>query len=574
MWCSSRIAGGMSSGRAGPSWKAGPSRWSPAGRPSSSRRPKTSGPPSGTSGSTTTPSRAPACLPRRPCGWTVPCAEGERIALAGPDRARAGHARLYARRRCPIFVDVDGLRYGFVGDLIYGDGRLLDLYSLQDAVPQARIGGYHGYAGRIGDHRPACGRWRHQKPDVLVPARGPVIREPPAAIDRLIAGSRRPMRTTSRSVRGAGTSAITTTSSPPARWAARIKVPWMPYAGTIEKTPPDWIVPIHNSRLVLARDGLGVCSSIAGLGRSSTRSGSCKPGTAGLARRPVHHALSRRPHGPGQRVAAGIGLPGLRDTPPGGPAPTAGRLSTALPDGNAIDPCSRSFPDGHRMTWKEFSLTFYDFPGQTIYHSALLVERDTGEKIFFIGRLLHALRTRRLLPAESQFAPQGMGYFYCLDLLKQDSAGRPADQPARPGALPLRCGSDRHMEQALMRARRSVARAVPLGWTQLRHRRAVGAHPPVWPGGPSRRWANLAVKTLQSLGRESTVAVTLERAGRIRGRAGTRPRRGGSPPGGADALPHQGWPPARRFHPRRHGGHPDRPWDLRHWCEGLLKIVP
>ena len=31
----------------------------------------------------------------------------------------------------------------------------------------------------------------------------------------------------------------------------------MPYAATIEKTPPDWIIPIQNSRLILARDGSG-----------------------------------------------------------------------------------------------------------------------------------------------------------------------------------------------------------------------------------------------------------------------------------------------------------------------------
>jgi hypothetical protein len=38
-------------------------------------------------------------------------------------------------------LDIDGIRYAFVGDLIYGDGHLLDLYSLQDEVPDLRIGG-------------------------------------------------------------------------------------------------------------------------------------------------------------------------------------------------------------------------------------------------------------------------------------------------------------------------------------------------------------------------------------------------------------------------------------------------
>ena len=34
-------------------------------------------------------------------------------------------------------------------------------------------------------------------------------------------------------------------------------VSWTLYAATIEKTPPDWIIPIQNSRLILARDGSG-----------------------------------------------------------------------------------------------------------------------------------------------------------------------------------------------------------------------------------------------------------------------------------------------------------------------------
>ncbi|MFP6886735.1 MAG: hypothetical protein VB997_04205, partial [Opitutales bacterium] len=42
---------------------------------------------------------------------------------------------------------VDGKRSAFTGDLIFGDGKVFDLYSFQDAIPEARIGGYHGYAG-------------------------------------------------------------------------------------------------------------------------------------------------------------------------------------------------------------------------------------------------------------------------------------------------------------------------------------------------------------------------------------------------------------------------------------------
>ncbi|MBN2594317.1 MAG: MBL fold metallo-hydrolase, partial [Sedimentisphaerales bacterium] len=80
-------------------------------------------------------------------------------------------------------------------------------------------------------------------------------------------------------------------------------------------------------------------------------------------------------------------------------------------------------PEGHKMRWKEFTFTFHDFPGQTIYHDALLVEKDNAEKIFFIGDSFtpsgiddYCLLNRNLLHGS-------MGYFYCLDLVRKIPAG-------------------------------------------------------------------------------------------------------------------------------------------------------
>ena len=41
----------------------------------------------------------------------------------------------FTRGSVSYLCEVDGRRIAFTGDLIYGDGQLLDLYSLQDAVP-------------------------------------------------------------------------------------------------------------------------------------------------------------------------------------------------------------------------------------------------------------------------------------------------------------------------------------------------------------------------------------------------------------------------------------------------------
>ena len=75
------------------------------------------------------------------------------------------------------------------------------------------------------------------------------------------------------------------------------------------------------------------------------------------------------------------------------------------------------------MRWKEFTFTFHDFPGQTIYHDSLLVEKDNAEKIFFIGDSFtpsgiddYCLQNRNLLH-------ESMGYYYCLNLLRKIPAG-------------------------------------------------------------------------------------------------------------------------------------------------------
>jgi hypothetical protein len=70
-----------------------------------------------------------------------------------------------------------------------------------------------------------------------------------------------------------------------------------------------------------------------------------------------------------------------------------------------------------QMNWQEFKFTFYNFPGQTIYHDAMLVEHSLEEPIFFIGDSFsptgiddYCLLNRNLLHNDK-------GYFFCLNLL-------------------------------------------------------------------------------------------------------------------------------------------------------------
>ena len=324
----------------------------------------------------------------------------------------------YTRGSVSYFTDIDELKYGFVGDIIYGDGHLLDLYSLQDAVAEARIGGYHGYAGRLGDLIKSLRKVIAQEPDILVPARGPVIRNPKAAIERLI-----------RRLQAAYKNYLSINAG---HWyfkdryetlAARVlespdDVDWMPYSKVINKAPPSWIIPIHNSRLILAKDGTGFlvdCGSDAIIREIvKLRDNGRLSRLDGLFITHYHDDHTNRV----PELVREFNCPvyACRQSKDILVHPEAYRLPCLT--SNAIAKLT-AVRDGHRMRWKEFNLTFYHFPGQTLYHDALLVEKDGAEKVFFIGDSFtpsgiddYCLQNRNLLH-------HGMGYFYCLDFLKK-----------------------------------------------------------------------------------------------------------------------------------------------------------
>jgi glyoxylase-like metal-dependent hydrolase (beta-lactamase superfamily II) len=288
----------------------------------------------------------------------------------------------YTRGAVSYWLEVGGKRIACTGDLIYGDGQLFDLSSLQDAVPEAKARGYHGYAARAGDLIESLRNIAARNPDVLVPARGPLIENPQESIRHLI------LRLHALMASHFATDAL--------RWYwgddnLRIRsrrsldgqsVDSMPLA---EQLPlPQWAMAIGNSRLLISRSGDGflIDAGYPGLrtkldelmvqGRLKTVEGiwithyhddhtdyaqdlashfQCPiyftPGLNDILEHPSHYRM-----------------PCLTSTP----------ITSGKPQ-----------PDGTRMRWHEFQFTVFDFPGQTLYHDGLLVEHDDGGALFFTG---------------------------------------------------------------------------------------------------------------------------------------------------------------------------------------------
>lgn len=49
-----------------------------------------------------------------------------------------------------------------------------------------------------------------------------------------------------------------------------------------------------------------------------------------------------------------------------------------MPDHTAAITSGKPQADRTLLRWHEFQLTFFEFPGQTLYHDGLLAERDGG----------------------------------------------------------------------------------------------------------------------------------------------------------------------------------------------------
>jgi uncharacterized repeat protein (TIGR01451 family) len=194
-------------------------------------------------------------------------------------------------------------------------------------------------------------------------------------------------------------------------------VDWMPYA-VIEKNPPPWYMHISNTNLIIADDSSGFLMDCGAGGTFEKlvrlkQSGRLKS-IDGIFITHYHDDHTNYIN----NVAKEFGCPVYATT----------ELKEILENPGAFNlPCLTTesitnlniMQDGQKMPWKDFTLTFRFFPGQTLYHDALLFEKSNGESIFFIGDSFtpsgiddYCLLNRNLLHP-------GTGYLYCIDILKK-----------------------------------------------------------------------------------------------------------------------------------------------------------
>lgn len=308
----------------------------------------------------------------------------------------------------------DGKRYAATGDLIYSGGRLLDIYSLQDAVAGTKTRGYHGFAARSGLLIESLRRVKEARPDILVPARGPLIRDPAGEIERLIARMRALLES------HFATDALLWYWGEE-NWRTRARLatggpPPAPPPMAPQKDLPDWVIAIGNSRLLVSPSGAAFLID-AGVPRIVERLEELRGQgrfrhLEGLWISHYHddhtnHAAEAASHF-GAQVYFDERLRDILEHPERFRMPC---LTTNPVSGEPLG-------DGHSWRWREFRLTSYYFPGQTLYHGGLAVERG-GEKLFFAGDSFTPSGIDDYCLQNRNFAGAGQGYQYCLDLLEK-----------------------------------------------------------------------------------------------------------------------------------------------------------
>ncbi len=75
-------------------------------------------------------------------------------------------------------------------------------------------------------------------------------------------------------------------------------------------------------------------------------------------------------------------------------------------------------PDGYSWQWNEFTLTAMHLPGQTLYHSGLLVEGH-DMKILLAGDSFSPNGIDDYCSGNRNFSGEGRGYRYCIDILRK-----------------------------------------------------------------------------------------------------------------------------------------------------------
>ena len=75
-------------------------------------------------------------------------------------------------------------------------------------------------------------------------------------------------------------------------------------------------------------------------------------------------------------------------------------------------------PEGYTWQWEEYTLSAFFFPGQTLYHAALLVDNGTS-RLLFVGDSFSPSGMDNYCPLNRNFVEGNRGFSYCLNVIER-----------------------------------------------------------------------------------------------------------------------------------------------------------
>lgn len=278
-------------------------------------------------------------------------------------------------------IEIDNELLAFTGDLIYGPGQIWELYSLQKRFP-GMGDDYWGFGGAVPELLGSIRAVRAQKPSIVIPSHGPVIRNPERAFALLEENLLDAMQNYSslsawRVARRTGIATFREDIPPP------LDVPL--FAPLPKLEAPHWIhrIGATTSSYLLAEDksiflfDAGMNAIIGELQALVTSGAVSRVDSIWISHYHDDHtscANTIRMRFGGQ-VCAQKELVDVLEQP------TAYSLPCLFPEQIHVD---RVLSEGEKFHWKGYDLTAWYYPGQTLYHAGILVEHE-GSRVFFCG---------------------------------------------------------------------------------------------------------------------------------------------------------------------------------------------
>ena len=327
----------------------------------------------------------------------------------GPARIRVLATPGHTDGSVSYVVEVDGQRVIFSGDVIYDEGQLWDLHSLQKGchLENGEITDYHGFLGTRVQLVESLKRIKAAKPDVLVPAHGRIMTDPAKAIDTLvqrlevcydqyvaIASLRHYFPALFSEYAGRAEHMAIRKGKPAPSCLRHFGTTWM----IVSESKAAFVMDCGSGEVVRTIKELvrrGEIGTVEGLWVTHYHDDHVE----GI---PEFQKTFDCPCITDRAVAQVI------------TDPLAWRLPCISPSKARVDRAT----SGESWTWHEFKMTAYHFPGQTLYHAGLLVEGQ-GVRMFFAGDSFSMGGIDDYCTSNRNWLGGGKGFDRCIALIEE-----------------------------------------------------------------------------------------------------------------------------------------------------------